>query len=504
MARIRTIKPDFWTDSLMVQLDPLTRLLYIGMWSAADDHGALPDEPERLAMEVMPREDPWAVEARIDLLIACGRLSRMLCDDATSFLLIDKWLLHQRVDKPSKSRIIREPSRKFAIPAESRRQVALKYGCVPGEEKDASCYFCGKPGTIWWSRLNSGKPSSYVCFAGLELDHFISESEGGTGRAANLILSCSSCNRGRRDRSAFDFVTKILAADFTPTSTETREIDDRFREHSRMFLEGKGKGSGEGIGKGSGSGPFSNPESTQPYDLARARPNGEIKPQTSSPPASHTDEPRKLNGFVGMKDLENQCREAAGVEASEDPGLLTVGPIWDMIQAGWSLEAHILPKLREMKARGKVGRSWEYYAKTIRKGVDTRNGPPKVASPPIVTKTEYVPMTQWSHKSLMIVARFHLTDPDWRQWDRDGMIEPGKPGSVITQDMLDEARKTLDAEREARNRLNEKIAAEDAAENARIEANMAKAKAAKQAEAAARQEHLKQVAADLHAKGRAH
>jgi hypothetical protein len=198
------------------------------------------------------------------------------------------------------------------------------------------------------------------------------------------------------------------------------------------------------------------------------------------------------------------CREAAGVENSTHAGLFNTAPIYDLIQAGWSLEGHILPKLREKNAAKKYGSSWEYYIKAITDGAGTGSAPPKVVSPPANAKPEYVPMTQWSHKSLMIVARFYLQDPSDRQWDRDGMIEPGKPGSLITPEMLDEARKTLEAERVARNELRDKIAAEDAAENARIEANMAARKATKQAEAAARQEHLKQVAADLHAKGRAH
>ena len=39
MARIRTVKPDIWTDEKFVELSPLARLLFIGLWNFADDEG---------------------------------------------------------------------------------------------------------------------------------------------------------------------------------------------------------------------------------------------------------------------------------------------------------------------------------------------------------------------------------------------------------------------------------------------------------------------------------
>lgn len=240
MSRIRTIKPDFWTDSLMVQMPALVRLLYIGIWTAADDHGSLADEPDRICMEVMPREDAASVEAMIDLLIACGRLSRMVAADGSTYLQVDKWEKHQRVDKPSKSRFPRESSRKAAIPAEARRKVAQKYGCEPGGEKDVACYFCGQPGSIWWPKLNSGRPSGWVAFSGVELDHLHPEVMGGDTDAENLVLSCRACNRGRRDRTMFEFAAKLSGS----------------LESSRGLMEGKeGKGTGKEEERGGADAP---------------------------------------------------------------------------------------------------------------------------------------------------------------------------------------------------------------------------------------------------------
>ena len=56
MPRIRTIKPEFWTDSKIVALTPHARLLFIGMWNFADDHGCVDDDPMQLKLRVLPAD----------------------------------------------------------------------------------------------------------------------------------------------------------------------------------------------------------------------------------------------------------------------------------------------------------------------------------------------------------------------------------------------------------------------------------------------------------------
>ena len=48
MARIRTIKPEFFTDEDLGELSPAVRLLFIGMWTEADKAGRLKDKPKTL------------------------------------------------------------------------------------------------------------------------------------------------------------------------------------------------------------------------------------------------------------------------------------------------------------------------------------------------------------------------------------------------------------------------------------------------------------------------
>ncbi|MDA8210205.1 MAG: hypothetical protein M0Z92_14560 [Actinomycetota bacterium] len=137
MARIRTIKPEFWTDPLMVSLPYEVRLFYIGLWNFADDWGCLENEPLRLRLQVLPA-DPVDAEELVETLIRHGRLERLEDGGGTVFLHLAKFEEHQKVDKRSASKYgLPETWRKVASeqappdPAESRR---IPPNSTPGKE----------------------------------------------------------------------------------------------------------------------------------------------------------------------------------------------------------------------------------------------------------------------------------------------------------------------------------------------------------------------------------
>ena len=57
MARIRTIKPEFFTSEDIVSLSPLARLLYIALWCEADKEGRLAWKPKTFKMRYLPADD---------------------------------------------------------------------------------------------------------------------------------------------------------------------------------------------------------------------------------------------------------------------------------------------------------------------------------------------------------------------------------------------------------------------------------------------------------------
>jgi hypothetical protein len=98
VARIRTIKPEFWTDGDVMDLSPFARLLFIGSWNfAMCDFGHVADDPRRLKMQVLPSDDVDGV-ALVDELVNAGRMVRVTVD-GRSFLHIKRFTDHQKTEK---------------------------------------------------------------------------------------------------------------------------------------------------------------------------------------------------------------------------------------------------------------------------------------------------------------------------------------------------------------------------------------------------------------------
>lgn len=210
MPRIRTIKPEFWTDSRIVQLPFEARLFYIGLWNYADDDGYVIDEPDRLKMQILPNDeiDVWLL---IDLLVVAGFLDRLSLSDGRSALGIRSFNDHQQISHRGKSKIKPAIAGKPSIPQAVRQAVARKYGHDPtkGEYHPAECYYCGAESSIYWPwlrhpRKGKARPGSWVAF-GLELDHFLAESQGGPTTAENIVLACRPCNRSKGPMDGIEF-----------------------------------------------------------------------------------------------------------------------------------------------------------------------------------------------------------------------------------------------------------------------------------------------------------
>lgn len=71
MARIRTIKPEFFTSADIVELDPLTRLLYQATWCEADREGRLEWKPRTFKLRYFPG-DNCDIDAMCNALVSAG------------------------------------------------------------------------------------------------------------------------------------------------------------------------------------------------------------------------------------------------------------------------------------------------------------------------------------------------------------------------------------------------------------------------------------------------
>jgi len=57
MPRVRLLKPSFFTNDALGEVEPLGRLLFAGLWCIADREGRLHDRPRRIKAEVLPYDD---------------------------------------------------------------------------------------------------------------------------------------------------------------------------------------------------------------------------------------------------------------------------------------------------------------------------------------------------------------------------------------------------------------------------------------------------------------
>lgn len=119
MARIRTIKPEFPQSESMGRVSRESRLCFILLWTLADDAGRLRGNSRMLASLLFPYDDDaktlidgWLAELSTEGCIARYEVQ------GTSYVQISQWLEHQKIDRPSESKLpeFGKPSRKLAKP----------------------------------------------------------------------------------------------------------------------------------------------------------------------------------------------------------------------------------------------------------------------------------------------------------------------------------------------------------------------------------------------------
>lgn len=95
MARIRTVKPEFWSDEKVAQLSEGCMAFFIGLWNFCDDEGKCENNARQLSLR-MP------VFRTKDILTWLSRLSELgliRFSHDSQWLLVTNWN-HQKIDRP--------------------------------------------------------------------------------------------------------------------------------------------------------------------------------------------------------------------------------------------------------------------------------------------------------------------------------------------------------------------------------------------------------------------
>lgn len=100
MARIRSIKPEFWTSEQIMECSTNARLLFIGIWNFCDDAGRHPMTPKQLKALVFPADElTFAdVEGMLDELSSNGLIMPYVVD-GKEYFQVTGWQ-HQKIDRP--------------------------------------------------------------------------------------------------------------------------------------------------------------------------------------------------------------------------------------------------------------------------------------------------------------------------------------------------------------------------------------------------------------------
>lgn len=108
MARIRSIKPDFFLNDDLADLPPLTRLFLIGLWTQADREGRLQDRPKRLKPQLVPYDD-CDVDAMLSDLERLGFIVRYQVE-GQALIQVVNFLKHQAPHYKEVPSVLPEPT----------------------------------------------------------------------------------------------------------------------------------------------------------------------------------------------------------------------------------------------------------------------------------------------------------------------------------------------------------------------------------------------------------
>ena len=103
MARKRMIDPGYWSDDKIIELEPIQRLLFIGMWNFADDAGVLKYSPKQIKARIFPADNitPGKLNA---WLVNLHEIGLILLNEDKTLIKIKGWSNYQKINRPQASK----------------------------------------------------------------------------------------------------------------------------------------------------------------------------------------------------------------------------------------------------------------------------------------------------------------------------------------------------------------------------------------------------------------
>lgn len=107
MPRIRTVKPDHWSDSELINISLGAHLLWIGSWNFSDDEGVFESDPLLIKAQVFPRRTDVRIEQIsqwLDQLVKARYIVPFEYQNR-GYYITRTFKTHQKIDRPHPSKI---------------------------------------------------------------------------------------------------------------------------------------------------------------------------------------------------------------------------------------------------------------------------------------------------------------------------------------------------------------------------------------------------------------
>lgn len=124
MARIRTIKPEFFTSEDICSLTPMARLLYVALWCEADKEGRLVWKPRTFKLRYFPADD-CDIDALARELVA----SRLVVPYGDGLAYIPQFRKHQHINPRESASTLPEPAESDASSTRHDASVTVDARC---------------------------------------------------------------------------------------------------------------------------------------------------------------------------------------------------------------------------------------------------------------------------------------------------------------------------------------------------------------------------------------
>lgn len=127
MARIRSIKPEIWHSHDMCRLSILGRLVVVILITQADDEGRLHTDAAHVSSAYLG--DPRLavdVDQQLRQMERQGMLQRYRDTNGLPCIALLNWTSHQRIDRPSPSRIQKPPEIRRKLANSRERSVGIR------------------------------------------------------------------------------------------------------------------------------------------------------------------------------------------------------------------------------------------------------------------------------------------------------------------------------------------------------------------------------------------